>query len=1050
MADDAEEAFFQSQSMNKDFEASAAPENQLAADADDDEYDHSNTLDDQPEASDPDAQLNQASAEMSAANPPDTSDMATGVDSDTKDPSVATPPAESQTSTPVPPADAPAQSRPRTIGGFDVDSQDEDYGEDEEADYEPPAVLEVDVSNAMSQEPSSGNANQNTFPDVSSQATVQGSANVPDVSNSSYSSVPPSNIDPSTAQAQWASHEASLQNSIAPTPVPGSPSTTKGRLPHDHVGILQDRVSEDPRGDTAAWLELIAEHRSRNRIDSAREVYEQFVAVFPMAADQWQAYAAMESDLNELWRLEQIFSRTLFVLPSVRLWSYYLDYVRRKNPLTTDDSEKARRTINGAYNLALDYVGVDKDSGNIWSDYVEFIRSGPGHVGGSGWQDQQKMDLLRKAYQKAIGVPMQSVNALWKEYDQFEMGLNKLTGRKFLQEQSPSYMTARSSYIELQNITRELIRTTVPRLPPVPGSEGDVEFAQQVDVWKRWIAWEKGDPLVLKDEDAAAFKARVVYVYKQALMALRFLPEIWFEAADFCFLNDMEKEGNAFLTQGIEANPESCLLAFKQADRLEVTSSSEQDSYKRAGIVRAPYDKLLDSLYGLINKAQTQETNDVSRIEETFAKENPDYNLAQNDDDDDFQGELKKKQAAKQAQIDAVRNAHSIQITALSKIISHAWIALMRAMRRVRGKGTPTDDLGSRLIFSEARKRGRITSDVYIASALIEYHCYKDGAATKIFERGSKLFPEDEQFALEYLKHLIDINDIVNARAVFEMTVQRLVSKAKTLHKAKPIFAFLHEYESQYGDLVQVINLETRMRELWPEDTSLEKFSHRYITPSFDPISVRPILSPTQTRPKYQYSDAAAEALTSPAPGQFNPPLSSPKRPYPGDDFDYDSDRPRKFARADSPLRSTQGRRVDQQKRAPHLNGQAHSQYKPQGSPAPLPRAVVELLSKIPHASAYNICRLSPEKMIDLIRNTAIPASTAEIPLPANVRNLGAAQAANPQGGKFNVWSFSYLIGWFSPPSSVLRSNSTHSNPMSSKCQNPSPRDSRPYCSASR
>lgn len=135
----------------------------------------------------------------------------------------------------------------------------------------------------------------------------------------------------------------------------------------------------------------------------------------------------MESELNEFYRLEQIFSRTLLTIPNVGLWSVYLDYVRRRNPLTTDTSGQARRVISSAYDLALQHVGMDKDSGNIWSDYVEFVRSGPGTVGGSGWQDQQKMDLLRKAYQKAICVPMQTVNALWKEYDQFEMGLNKLT-----------------------------------------------------------------------------------------------------------------------------------------------------------------------------------------------------------------------------------------------------------------------------------------------------------------------------------------------------------------------------------------------------------------------------------------------------------------------------------------------------------------------------------------------------------------------------------------------------------------------------------------------
>lgn len=335
-------------------------------------------------------------------------------------------------------------------------------------------------------------------------------------------------------------------------------------------------------------------------------------------------------------------------------------------------------------------------------------------------------------------------------------------------------MTARSSLTELQNITRDLIRTSLPRLPPVSGSEGDIEFAQQVDIWKRWISWEKGDPLVLKDDDPTGFKSRVVYVYMQALMALRFLPEIWFDAAEFCFSNSMESEGNDFLKLGVEANPESCLIAFRRADRLEVTSDTE-DSTTRAAKVREPYDSLLDSLYELISKARTQESQDVTRIEETFARLNAATQASQNEDDDDDQSEAKERETAKIAQIDAVRKAHSIQINMLSRTISFAWIALMRAMRRIQGKGKPGELAGSRQIFAEARKRGRITSDVYIASALMEYHCYKDPAATKIFERGAKLFPEDENFALEYLKHLIDINDVISKSTTVRLLTRLLM-----------------------------------------------------------------------------------------------------------------------------------------------------------------------------------------------------------------------------------------------------------------------------------
>lgn len=58
---------------------------------------------------------------------------------------------------------------------------------------------------------------------------------------------------------------------------------TKARLPHDRVGMLEDRIKEDPRGDLDAWLGLIGEHRRRNKISEARAVYERFFKVFPMA-----------------------------------------------------------------------------------------------------------------------------------------------------------------------------------------------------------------------------------------------------------------------------------------------------------------------------------------------------------------------------------------------------------------------------------------------------------------------------------------------------------------------------------------------------------------------------------------------------------------------------------------------------------------------------------------------------------------------------------------------------------------------------------------------
>lgn len=161
------------------------------------------------------------------------------------------------------------------------------------------------------------------------------------------------------------------------------------------------------------------------------------------------------------------------------------------------------------------------------------------------------------------------------------------------------------------------------------------------------------------------------------------------------------------------------------------------------------------------------------------------------------------------------------------------------------------------------------------------------------------------------------------------------------------------------------------MRELYPEDPALVQFAHRYAIPTFDPTSVRHILSPSQTRPKHTMAAYPSAMQGSPAARYIDASLDSPKRPYPTDEFD-DDNRPRKFARAESPMKAGQARRPEQPKRVQQLNGQ-NTSYKPQGSPTPLPREVVSLLSILPPAHTYNIARFSPEKMIELLHNVNLP-----------------------------------------------------------------------------
>lgn len=573
---------------------------------------------------------------------------------------------------------------------------------------------------------------------------------------------------------------------------------------------------------------------------------------------------------------------------------------------------------------------------------------------------------------------------------------NASKARKHLQERSPAYMTARSCFTQLQNLTADLVRTTRPKLPPARGYEGDAEYMNQVNIWKQWIRWEKEDNLVLKDEDEEAHRSRILFTYKQALMALQFWPEIAYDGAEYCFSQGLDSEGMKFLNRGVSANPESCLLAFKMADRLELGSSNDDASdpgaKQRMLKVREPYDKVLDALYSLINKTKSKEDSEIRRIQASLAETTSDSAIEQNFPDEPSyqQSDVESRTAAELAQIEDVKRYAQAQTELLRRTISYAWIALMRASRRIQGKGLPNEKTGGfRQIFGDARKKGKLTSEFYVECALTEYHCYNDPTGIKIFERGIKLFPEDQHFALEYLKHLIATNDITNARAVFETTVTRLTANPATVVKAQALFVFFHDYESHYGDLTQIAKLETRMASLYPEDLGLRQFASRFSSPAFDPTTVNAVVSPHQTVPKQSVLPSVETmnyGANSPATRIIESiNTNSPKRAFPDD---FEDSQPRKLARGESPLKGAAGRRMANQQR---VNGILVPSMPPvQVAPPPLPNAVTYLLSIIPKASLYTDTRFDAVKVMEVIRDIRLPAPSAV----AVIRNEQAPQGA--------------------------------------------------------
>ena len=306
--DEAEKAFFQAQALGRDTVNFEAARDQGTDSSDSDDYDPSKTVQEQYSAPLPDSKTSPLSnfpfvVGSSASAPTKGSSLSQDFspsqhNSDTF-PSQTPSRTESRASPPKPQSNLPVQPKSQTISGFVVEEDGDDKGD---VEYEPPAALSdvqdmASGSTTIPQRSLSQSANETVSPyRVSQQQTVTDKESPQDVPINS--SNPLSHVGTS-AQGDGISKPIQGESNLPSLAVTQSanrsmsttPTTSRARLPHDRVGILEDRIQADPRGDTEAWLELINEHRSRNRIENAREVYERFFKVFPAAVSAHYLYS---------------------------------------------------------------------------------------------------------------------------------------------------------------------------------------------------------------------------------------------------------------------------------------------------------------------------------------------------------------------------------------------------------------------------------------------------------------------------------------------------------------------------------------------------------------------------------------------------------------------------------------------------------------------------------------------------------------------------------------------------------------------------------------
>lgn len=108
--------------------------------------------------------------------------------------------------------------------------------------------------------------------------------------------------------------------------------------------------------------------------------------------------------------------------------------------------------------------------------------------------------------------------------------LDMAQAKKFLQDLSPGYMTAKTTLRELKRLLAPISSPTLSSavtpsafsLPPYPSWTNEDRLL--AGHWKTYLKWEEGNPLML--EDQTALQSRILSAYRKAVARMRFFPDI--------------------------------------------------------------------------------------------------------------------------------------------------------------------------------------------------------------------------------------------------------------------------------------------------------------------------------------------------------------------------------------------------------------------------------------------------------------------------------------------------------------------------------------------
>ncbi len=334
-----------------------------------------------------------------------------------------------------------------------------------------------------------------------------------------------------------------------------------------------------------------------------------YLSMLCLQAEFWMAYAESEQKAGNLVEAEAILQHCLPRVPSMKLWSFYVDYVKEtrlkpalesaKSAAGEDGAGKdaviaAREEVTEAYEFCLARLGNCFGAEVLWRGLVAHLKASPGE---GLYEEGIQQAALRRVYQRAVVSGHAACDRMWGEYTQWEYGVqgsDTLAAQAAVASVEARHRNAVQVARRRSAMWSGIQQGTLARPVPEGGTPSDRNARQhlvsQLALWQEIVRFEVSNPLNLVDDEAAAALARLAF--EQALLCMRCFPDLWHEYA--LFVSRAATAGGPastaeIYTRALRAVPASTALACAAADFLEASGrGSEAVSVLESLLERCP------------------------------------------------------------------------------------------------------------------------------------------------------------------------------------------------------------------------------------------------------------------------------------------------------------------------------------------------------------------------------------------------------------------------------------------------------------------------------